>query len=374
MNPISKAINELHALSHSGVWRKRKSRTPAIIFSKTAGSPGPQPSLRVADDSAYTKMRNTEQYRVKHAPCNSLDAQDEKCTSEWFTVAAAAGGTSSDQKSLAGNPPCSSDSSPPQDQLGEIHLQLDKTSIRYLWMQLHLRNGRASPGDTFCIGKTAPDDPRQPTSAVGILLQKTGRDKCARASLPLRSPAGGPGIFFSAMVVIAEPKAIRAERLPLDLILIDKQAIRPLTVSMQANSLMGCNGSFEIKRAGYTPALWLALCGKREFECRAQHPEFLLRDTHRNRLRLAALGAKCYSLDLARADVGTWLDKLFRMLSDEWGYELFKLDFHSRRPRRPQRSKTTRARAVPDVVWKSSVRLSATRNILGCGAPFASQV
>jgi alpha-galactosidase len=181
--------------------------------------------------------------------------------------------------------------------------------------------------------------------------------------------------------VIANLERTRAERLPLDLILIDDgyQTSDGDWTSVDANKFPhGMKWlADEIKRAGSVPALWLApFAANENSKLAREHPEFLLRDTHGEPVGAwQHWGAKCYSLDLTRADVHAWLRDLFRTLSDDWGYELFKLDFTytAAAPGLYADPKTTRAQALRHglEIIRETI---GDKKILGCGAPLGPSI
>jgi len=133
----------------------------------------------------------------------------------------------------------------------------------------------------------------------------------------------------------------------------------------------------QIRQAGFVPGIWVApFAANEDSQLAREHPEFLLRDENGAPVvSWIHWGKKCYSLDLSRADVQAWLHDLFRTLSDDWGYDFFKLDFlyTAAAPGIHHDPKMTRAQAVRRglEIIRATV---GNKTILGCGAPLGPSV
>ncbi|HZQ10181.1 MAG TPA: glycoside hydrolase family 36 protein, partial [Anaerolineae bacterium] len=133
--------------------------------------------------------------------------------------------------------------------------------------------------------------------------------------------------------VRANVRAINAANLPLDVILIDdgyETMIGDWTSIRAEKFPEGMRViAEEIRASGKIPGIWLAPFGARhDSQLARTHPEFLLRDEFGNPvLAWTHWMQPVYALDLTRPEVQQWLRELFHIVSKEWGYQAFKLDF-----------------------------------------------
>jgi alpha-galactosidase len=302
---------------------------------------------------------NTDEYRVKHQP-HFIPTAPKTLTSEWFTVLTDGGRKTEDRKNpsavlrplslLLGFVTTA-------NQLSEIHLQLNDDTFVRLDATTFADGVRVEPGETFASEKLQiafGDDPLALLERYAARLGET-----MRARVPASPLTGWCTWYYffgenTERDVIANLGRIRAERLPLDVILIDDgyQTSDGDWTSIDTDKFPhGMKWlADEIKRAGHLPGIWLAPFAANENSALArEHSEFLLRDEKGEPVcSWIHWGAKCFSLDLARADVQNWLRDLFRTLSDDWGYELFKLDFTytAAAPGNRANPKMTRAQAL----------------------------
>ncbi|HEX7589271.1 MAG TPA: glycoside hydrolase family 36 protein, partial [Anaerolineae bacterium] len=381
-------VDELHVLSllaESGATLNLKHPPPQWRFFQNGWQSWSAAFARVTEDGIHADP-NTQEYRIKHLP-HAIPSTPKTMSSEWFTVVTGGGETSSDPK----NPPPAIPTPAlllgfvtTADQLGEIRLQLDKAAFISLDAITFADGARVEPGESLASEKLLlmiRDDP------LGLLESYATRlGETMHARIPASPLTGWCTWYYffgenTERDVIANLERIRAERLPLDLILIDDgyQTADGDWTSVNASKFpQGMKWlAGEIKRAGHTPALWLAPFAANENSKLAhEHPEFLLRDTNGEPVcAWQHWGAKCFSLDLTRADVQTWLGELFHTLSDEWGYELFKLDFTyiAAAPGVCADPRMTRAQALRRgfEIIREAV---GDKKLLGCGAPFGPSV
>lgn len=79
-----------------------------------------------------------------------------------------------------------------------------------------------------------------------------------------------------------------------------------------------------IRSVGLKPAIWLSEFGTEDKAFYEMHKEWFLHDEHGN----AKLGSwfGTYILDFSNPEVKAYLRKIYSMMTDDWGYEYFKLD------------------------------------------------
>ncbi len=330
---------------------------------------------RAAGNGIYADP-NTDEYRVKHQP-HAIPVMPKTLASEWFSVLAGSSKPAAGSAVLLGFVTTA-------DQLSEIRLQLDGDAFARLDAIAYVDGVRVDPSETLASEKLMLAFDADPLALLERYAARLGETMHARVSAAPLTGWCTWYYFFGENTerdVIANLERLRAERLPLDVILIDdgyQTSDGDWTSTDAAKFPHGMKWlAGEIKRAGRVPGIWLApFAANENSQLAREHPEFLLRDA--NGAPVCAWihwGAKCFSLDLSRADVQNWLRDLFRTLSDDWGYELFKLDF----------TYTTAApgiRADPKMTRAQSLRRGfeiiretiGGKTILGCGAPFGPSV
>lgn len=126
-----------------------------------------------------------------------------------------------------------------------------------------------------------------------------------------------------------------------------------------------------IKEEGFTPGLWLApfVCEEKS-EMFSGHPEWLLRDEKGAPVRAGSNWSGSYALDIYNEDFREYLRNVFRMVTEEWGFGLLKLDFLYAACIIPRPDKT-RGMIMADGMDLLH-ELAGTAKILGCGVPIAS--
>lgn len=129
-----------------------------------------------------------------------------------------------------------------------------------------------------------------------------------------------------------------------------------------------------IKAKGFLPGLWLApfVCAKGSKMVK-EHPEWVLKD---ERERMVTGGwnplwkGSFYALDIGNPEFVNYLEKVFRTVFDEWGFELVKLDFLYAAAMVPKRGKN-RGQIMSEAMHLLR-ELAENKLILGCGVPLGS--
>jgi alpha-galactosidase len=134
----------------------------------------------------------------------------------------------------------------------------------------------------------------------------------------------------------------------------------------------------QIKKAGYTPGIWLAPFLLAESSAAfAQHPDWVVRDED-GMPALAQHGweRRNCGIDGSHPDARAWLTQLFQEICDGWGYGYVKIDFlfGAAIAGRRHDANTTRVRAYRDALAAVRQGVGADRFILGCGALIAPSV
>lgn len=126
--------------------------------------------------------------------------------------------------------------------------------------------------------------------------------------------------------------------------------------------------SDEIKRNGLKSGIWLA-----PFVCEAKSDIFinkkgwLLRDDKGRPVRAGHNWSGFYALDLSNPEVREYLVKVFKVVFDEWGFDLVKLDFLYAVCLMPEKYRT-RGRIMTEAM--QFIRdCAGDRLVLGCGVP-----
>jgi alpha-galactosidase len=134
----------------------------------------------------------------------------------------------------------------------------------------------------------------------------------------------------------------------------------------------------EIKRAGYTPGLWLAPFmlseSSRSF---AEHPDFIIRDESGSpALATENWQRRNFGVDGSNPDVRAWLTDLFRTICDDWGYDYVKIDFLFAAAIAGRRydPAATRISAYRQALQAVRDGVGDHRFILGCGSLMAPSV
>ncbi len=186
----------------------------------------------------------------------------------------------------------------------------------------------------------------------------------------------------TAQDIRANVEAIRAQNLPLNLIVIDDgyqtalgdwTSIQPEKFSQGMHALAD-----EIHAAGKMAGIWVAPFGAgANSQLARAHPEFFLRDENGNAVRAwTHWGEPIHALDLTRADVGDWLYTLFQTICGEWDFDAVKLDFLFAGALAGKHFDTrmTRAQAYRRGMEIIAQAIGDEKIIMGCGAPQLASV
>jgi len=135
----------------------------------------------------------------------------------------------------------------------------------------------------------------------------------------------------------------------------------------------------KIKELGFSPGLWLApFVASPASDLAKAHPDWLVRDSRGARLLAQGWGpeAPWHVLDGTHGGVQDHLEKLFRTITRDWGYEYIKLDAMDRGA--PAGAIFSDPRATRTEAFRRGFeairRGAAGAFILGCNAPFGPSV
>ena len=308
-----------------------------------------------------------EEYDRKHTPHPNSGTEDFQ--SEWFTVLHDLDGGMSALLGFVDG----------RHALADVALYLDGRAFRRLAATCYADGVALAPGERFLsepLMVAFSDDPLR-------LLEHYADRVAARmnARVPARIPTGWCTWYYfygenSAEDVLANAAQIRKHHLPLEYVLIDdgyQQAIGDWLRIDETKFPQGMKAVAEgIRAAGLRPGIWLAPFGvSSESAAYAEHPDWTLkRDDGSPVVAWQHWGTDIYALDLSRDDVLDWVAHIFRVMGDEWGYDLFKIDFVFAAAMEGIRHdpKMTRAEAYRRGIERIR-QVIGDRFLLGCGAP-----
>lgn len=132
-----------------------------------------------------------------------------------------------------------------------------------------------------------------------------------------------------------------------------------------------------IHEAGFKAGLWFApfTVGANSALLR-DHPEWLIKDDEGGPVQaIHNWDQACYGLDCTHPEVQAWLERLFRTVAEEWGFDFVKVDFVYSAALKGRRHdpNVTRAQAYRRGL-EIIRRAVGERFVLGCGAPIAPSV
>jgi alpha-galactosidase len=242
-----------------------------------------------------------------------------------------------------------------------------------------------APGETLWSEWIAVDLTGHPNDQLARYGDALGRMMGAR--VPAATPAGWCSWYYF-YTNVTEDDVVRNLRflerhrpeLPVQTVQIDDGYQADigdwLTVNEKFPHGMAWLAS-EIKRAGYTPGLWLAPFllaeSSRTF---AQHPDWVVRDESGEPVVAQHnWSRRNYALDGSHPDARAWLTHLFQEVCDGWGYDYVKIDFLFAAAVAGRRhAATTRVRAYRDALTAVRDGVRSSRFILGCGSLMAPSV
>jgi alpha-galactosidase len=352
---------------------------------------------------------NTDDYRVKHLP-HALDEEGKTFSSEWFTVLSA----DAQGDAARPNPALLLGFLTTADQFGEVRLQVsDSAGAGRSSGSLQFQTLRAisyadgiplAPGDKLSsetLLLTAGDNPLSLLDLYATRLGETmharaaplardavaaplARDAVAAEALPL--PTGWCTWYYfygedSANDVLTNMEWIAKKQLPLDLILIDDGYEMNIGDWQDVSAEKYPQGmkdiAAQIQAAGYRPGIWTApFAISSQSKLYAEHPDWALRNEVGEPLvAWQHWGKDIYGLDLTLPAVQDWLRDLFHTLSDDWGFQFFKIDFiyAAALPGARYDPRMTRAQAVRRGLEIIRAAIG-DKFLLGCGCPLGPAV
>jgi alpha-galactosidase len=132
-----------------------------------------------------------------------------------------------------------------------------------------------------------------------------------------------------------------------------------------------------IHDAGFKAGLWLApfMVGANSALYR-QHPDWIIRSASGEPIvAMHNWNQDCYGLDCTHPEAQAWLERLFRTVAEDWGFDYVKVDFVYSAALRGHRhdGRATRAQAYRRGL-ETIRRAVGERFVLGCGALMAPSV
>ena len=241
--------------------------------------------------------------------------------------------------------------------------------------------GAAVSSETFLIDLRG--HPNEQLEQYGEAL-----GRCMGARVPRKTPTGWCSwyYFFTEVTeddVVRNLRMLEQHRraLPVDTVQIDDGYQADIGDWLITNEKFPRGMQWlasEIKRAGFTPGLWLApfLIAEtsRTF---SEHPDWVVR--HEGGEPAVATNnwqRRNFGLDGSHPDARAWLTSLFGEVCDGWGYDYVKIDFLFGAALAGLRSdpNTTRIRAYRAALDAVRAGVGDGRFILGCGSLMAPSV
>lgn len=178
-------------------------------------------------------------------------------------------------------------------------------------------------------------------------------------------------------IILDNLKAFRDQELPIDIFQIDDG------YQQRVGDWLSVNKKFPggmkpiadaIKSAGFKPGIWLApLAAEQKSELLKQHPDWIQKNEQGKMLKIGfnpLWSGNFYALDIYHPEVRAYVKEVFRVVLDEWGFELVKLDFLYGAC---LQARNGRSRA--GVMYDAMTLLREAvgdRQILGCGIPMGT--
>jgi alpha-galactosidase len=260
------------------------------------------------------------------------------------------------------------------------------------WTQLRVRTGRREigavafadggplrPGETLWSERLLMDVEGATSEGLARYTDALAREMGAR--VPARVPTGWCSWYYyfqdvTEADVLRNLAFLREQRarLPLDCVQIDDGYQANIGDWTAVNEKFPRGMAFlaeEIKRAGFTPGLWLApfLVGESS-RLYADHPDWVIRSERGEPVpALWNWGQTDYGLDCTHPAAEAWLRDVFRTVTRDWGYEYVKIDFLYGAALAGQRYDADATRIEAYRRGLRAVRESVgDRFVLGCGA------
>jgi alpha-galactosidase len=132
-----------------------------------------------------------------------------------------------------------------------------------------------------------------------------------------------------------------------------------------------------IHEAGFKAGLWFApFTVGADSALYREHPEWLIRDADGEPVvALYGWNQQCYALDCTHPEAQAWLERLFRTVAEDWGFDFVKVDFIYSGALRGRRHDATATRAQAYRRGLEIIRRAVGgRFVLGCGGLIAPSV
>jgi alpha-galactosidase len=243
-----------------------------------------------------------------------------------------------------------------------------------------------APGDTAWSERVLVDLSGHPNEQLERYGDALGREMGAR--VPAATPSGWCSWYYF-YTGVTEDDVIRNLRfleqhrreLPIDTVQVDDGYQADIGDWLIVNEKFPRGMAWlasEIKRAGYTPGIWLApFLLAESSKTFAEHPEFVIRDDGgAPALAIENWGRRNYALDGSNPAARAWLTDLFHEICDGWGYDYVKIDFLYAAAIAGRRADPaySRARAYREALRAVRDAVVDQRFILGCGSLMAPSV
>lgn len=331
---------------------------------------------RRTDDGIYIDP-NTDDYRIKHQP-HPLPQAIKSLSSEWFTV------ITPGPHAIRGDAPLLLGFITAHNQLSEIRLDLTDGEFQALRATSYADDHPLAPGESYASERLLIRPDNNPLELLRYYAARLGEAMGAR--VPERVPTGWCTWYYfygedRTHDIEANLKSLERYQLPLEYVLIDdgyQSAIGDwLTPNLEKYPEGMAALGERIRATGRKLAVWTApFAAEAHSRLCAEHPDWILRDAQGTPVvAWQHWGVDTYALDLTNPQVAEWLRDVYRTMRQEWGCELFKLDFvyAAALPGVRHNPRLTRAQAVRRglEIIRETV---GDAFILGCGAPLATSV
>ena len=271
-----------------------------------------------------------------------------------------------------------------KDQLAEVRLQADAREFQYLAAICHTDGLTLSPGESLASERLLLATNDDPFALLELYGTSLGQAMAARQAGKI--PVGWCSWYYyygenTAEDVLANLEGAGRQRLPLEVMLIDDGYQSEIGDWLEVDEAKFPRGmkwlAQKIKDAGHRPGLWVAPFAVSSLShLYTEHPDWILRtEDGEPILAWHHWAVPVYALDVSHPEVQAWLRELFLVLSEEWGYEFFKLDFLYAAALEGQRYETQMTRAQALRLGLEIIRETVGEKfILGCGCPLGPAV
>lgn len=268
--------------------------------------------------------------------------------------------------------------------LGSVSLSLEGPRFDGLAATCYADDIPLEPGRRFMSEPLVVRFGRDPLVLLEQYADRVGMRMRARVSAHV--PTGWCTWYYfygenTAADVEQNAAKIKKYSLPLEYVLIDDGYQQAIGDWLRIDSGKFPNGmkavADAIRAHGLKPGIWLAPFGvATSSETYALHPDWVLKDESGEPVvAWQHWGADIYALDLTREEVLGWLEHQFRVMSDEWGYELFKIDFIFAGAVNGLRHDPAQTRAGAYRQGIERIRRAiGSKVLLGCGAPMLPSI